>query len=35
MGDKYVGEYTATAYYYLEDGKVSVSSINIGKLYKQ
>lgn len=35
MGDKYVGEYTATAYYYLEDGDVSVSSTNIGKLYKR
>lgn len=37
MGDKYVGEYTATAYYYLDDGDVSVpsSSVNIGKLYKK
>lgn len=35
MGDKYVGEYTATAYYYLDDGDVSVSSISIGKLYKR
>lgn len=35
MGDKYVGEYTAIAYYYLDDGDVTVSSIDIGKLYKQ
>lgn len=35
LGDQYVGEYTATAYYYLDSGDVSVSNINIGKLYRK
>lgn len=33
-GDPYTGTYTAKATYYLDDGRIVVSSVSVGNLYK-